>query len=186
MAKRVTSPKRVINPNPKKTRKVKRPNPNGMKKLFPIHKIIEALRKNNGRIYLAAKALGCAAGLIRKRRNEHESIRIAIQESRGQALDLAENQLLKAIKRGEAWAITLALKTLGKNRGYVEGTKANQTTVNVNNAAPVQTIDYDSMPLETRLILLAEWNRQQEQQKLLAPPSQQTIEAEGTVIEEDD
>ena len=37
-------------------------------------------------------------------------------------MDTAELSLYNAILRGEAWAVTLALKTLGRDRGYIEKT----------------------------------------------------------------
>ena len=184
MPKRVKSPKREPSKPPVTKRKVKLKRGKPVT-LFPVSAIIEALRKNQGRTYLAAKALGCSPTLIIERRKQHQSIRDAVRESRGEILDISENKLLQAVKRGEAWAVQFILKTLGKKRGYVEGSKAEQT-INVHNVAPVQTIDYDSMPLKLRLELLAEYQKQEAQQKLLAPPSQQTIEAQGTVIDDDE
>ena len=35
-------------------------------------------------------------------------------------VDLAEQKLWESIQNGEAWGITLCLKTIGKDRGYVE------------------------------------------------------------------
>ena len=35
-------------------------------------------------------------------------------------VDLAEQKLWESIQHGEPWGITLCLKTLGKDRGYVE------------------------------------------------------------------
>jgi len=43
------------------------------------------------------------------RRSEHESM-----------LDVGELALLRAVQRGEAWAVCFLLKTQGKQRGYIE------------------------------------------------------------------
>ena len=39
---------------------------------------------------------------------------------RGMMIDVAEIALWKAIQNGEGWAISLALKTIGRERGYTE------------------------------------------------------------------
>jgi len=44
----------------------------------------------------------------------------AVVDAREAMLDLAENKLEEAIDAGQGWAIALALKTVGKQRGYVE------------------------------------------------------------------
>jgi hypothetical protein len=38
-------------------------------------------------------------------------------------IDTAEMKLYQSINRGEAWGIAFALKTIGKDRGYVEQQK---------------------------------------------------------------
>jgi len=87
---------------------------------YSTKSIIEALTRTHGMIYLAAKELGCAPKTIYRRAEKEEKIRDAIEEYRGQIIDKAELKLETAVMNGEPWAITLALKTIGKNRGYVE------------------------------------------------------------------
>jgi len=50
-------------------------------------------------------------------------------------LDATEEKLVAAIDNGEPWAIALVLKTLGKERGYVE----RQETVNKSETLEVVT-----------------------------------------------
>ena len=50
----------------------------------------------------------------------YPEVREALDAERENIIDLSESKLVTAINGGEAWAIALALKTLGKSRGYVE------------------------------------------------------------------
>lgn len=123
-------------------------------KQFTNQQIVDAVRKAQGLVYHAAKHLGCTPQLIYFRKKQCKAIREAIREFRGRLIDDAESQLQKAIKKGQGWAVQFALKTLGKNRGYVERT---ETRIGGDdNAPPIQTetIDVDALPLELRLALL--------------------------------
>jgi len=82
--------------------------------------VIKALRSQRGRVYLAARELGCSPRTVLNYARRHESVRDTIDEERGNILDLAENRLYEAIDAGEPWAICFALKTIGKQRGYTE------------------------------------------------------------------
>lgn len=88
-----------------------------------LHKtedIITALEKTHGMVFLAAKELGCSAMTIYRRAEAVKAVRDTIDAQRGKMLDAAELKLETAIMNGEPWAITLALKTIGKHRGYVD------------------------------------------------------------------
>jgi hypothetical protein len=50
----------------------------------------------------------------------YPTVAAAKEAARGELLDVAEVKLWQAVQRGDAWAIAFALKTLGKQRGYVE------------------------------------------------------------------
>jgi hypothetical protein len=82
--------------------------------------IISALQASNGLIYQAASRLGCAPTTIYDRAASVKAVQQAIDDARGNVLDLAETALMSAVSRGEAWAVCFLLKTLGKSRGYVE------------------------------------------------------------------
>jgi hypothetical protein len=47
-------------------------------------------------------------------------LQFVFKDAREKRVDEAERKLDEAIERGEAWAIALVLRTLGKERGYVE------------------------------------------------------------------
>lgn len=80
--------------------------------------IIRALEVNRGLIEVAAAALGCDPGTIRRRMKSNPEVVRAIEESRAALVDLAEQRLAEAVDRGEPWAVSLVLKGLGKSRGH--------------------------------------------------------------------
>ena len=83
-------------------------------------RILEAVKKNGNAVYLAARELGCAPNTIYNRMKKSPNIRQAVEDARGEVVDYAEQKLRLAILNGEPWAIAMALKTIGKHRGYVE------------------------------------------------------------------
>jgi alanine-alpha-ketoisovalerate/valine-pyruvate aminotransferase len=89
--------------------------------------IIAALESVNGMIYLAARKLGCAPKTIYRRMAKSEIIREAVEDSRGELIDISEQKLRQAVLNGEPWAVAMVLKTLGKKRGYVERVENEQS-----------------------------------------------------------
>lgn len=87
---------------------------------FTVQQVIDAINSTHGMVYLAAKALGCSHNTVYKYAKRHPTIQQAIDANRGRMLDTAESKLEAAIETGESWAVQFALRTLGKNRGYVE------------------------------------------------------------------
>jgi hypothetical protein len=53
----------------------------------------------------------------------HPTLKQTCLDCREERVDLAESALDAAVGRGEGWAISLTLKTIGKGRGYVEKTE---------------------------------------------------------------
>ena len=82
--------------------------------------IIAALRETKGLVSLAAHNLGCSTQTIYVRSKESQAIADAMGEERSKVIDLAEQKLYEALERGEKWAVELALRTIGRVRGYVE------------------------------------------------------------------
>lgn len=68
----------------------------------------------------AATILGCHADTVRNYADRYPTVRAALKAKRKELVDLGEIGLRAAIVRGEGWAIAFALKTLGKDEGYVE------------------------------------------------------------------
>ena len=86
-------------------------------------RIIEALRETNGLISLAAKRIPCSHSTIYTRAKKVKRVQEVIDECRGELVDYGELALRRAVVNGEPWAVGLVLKTLGRDRGYVERTE---------------------------------------------------------------
>lgn len=91
-----------------------------MNQQYTVEQIKAALHKSQGLISLAAEALGANYTTIYRRVKKSKELREIISGYRLRRVDRAEIGLDAALARGEPWAIALVLKTLGKNRGYVE------------------------------------------------------------------
>jgi len=80
--------------------------------------VIAALDEAKGLVSLAAKRLGCDPDTVQRYCQRYPRVQAAKEAHRGEMLDQAELWLWHAIQGGEPWAITFALRTLGRNRGY--------------------------------------------------------------------
>ena len=87
---------------------------------YTAAQVIQALTVTKGMIYMAARHLGCSPDTIQNYCNRYPSVQAAKDSLRGEMVDLAELKLYQSIQNGEAWGIALCLKTIGKDRGYVE------------------------------------------------------------------
>ena len=101
--------------------------------------IVEALKATGGLVYMAARKLGCNPSTINKRAKTSPEIQAAIDNARGDMLDMAEHELKKAVRGGDMTAIIFTLKTIGKHRGYVE--RIEQTGAN-GGAIEIKATDY--------------------------------------------
>jgi transposase-like protein len=101
--------------------------------------VIAAIHQTRGMITLTAQRLGVAVNTVRRYIRNYKSVQEALDEERDRTVDIAELKLFDAINRGEAWSIALTLKTLGKNRGYVE---RQEHTGADGGAIGIQFVDY--------------------------------------------
>ncbi len=106
--------------------------------------IIEALHRTHGMIFLAAKEIGCAPVTIYRRAAKDKKIQDIIDSYRGQLIDKAELKLEQAVLNGEPWALNLALKTIGKQRGYVE----RQEVTGADGAPQKVEVEYINSPIK--------------------------------------
>src|SRR5262245_35645962 len=90
---------------------------------YSTQSILTALAETKGAVYLAAARLGCNVKVLYRRARSTAAVADLIQSERGKAVDTAELKLYGAVLNGEPWAIQMCLKTLGKDRGYVERTE---------------------------------------------------------------
>lgn len=92
----------------------------GRKPILNPELVAARLAKNHGNITLVADEFGVTRtavyNLIRKR----PTLQRILSDAREGCLDHAESALFAKVCEGEGWAVCFLLKTLGKNRGYVE------------------------------------------------------------------
>jgi hypothetical protein len=106
---------------------------------YKTAEIVEALKATGGMVYMAARKLGCDPSTIHVRAKASPEIQAAIDNARGDMLDMAEHELKKAVRGGDMTAIIFTLKTIGKHRGYVE--RVEQTGAN-GGAIEIKATDY--------------------------------------------
>jgi hypothetical protein len=90
---------------------------------YTAAQMIAALHECKGMVFLAARRLGCSPQTIANYCKRYPSVQAAKDAERGELIDTAELKLWQSVEKGEAWGISLVLKTLGKERGYVERTE---------------------------------------------------------------
>ena len=90
------------------------------RKNIPRDELIEAIKKTRGLLYLASNVLGVNHVTLSKLIESDEELSQIWREEKGKTLDRAEAKLMQAVDKGEQWAITMILRTLGRERGYVE------------------------------------------------------------------
>lgn len=148
----------------------KKPRPFRRIRCFKDQEIIDALKLKRGLIYLAAEYLGCTTSTIRTRIREQPYLRAVLEEARGKLVDTAEEKLAEAVEKSEPWAVQMTLKTIGKDRGYVErkehrhGGDPNAPSISVENHI---SIDINTLPLETRRKILEEHRKKEIEAKMI-------------------
>ena len=101
-----------------------------------VEQVIEAIKRNDGLLAATARDLGISRSTVYRYVKRYATIQAAVEEARDTNIDMAEGQLMKAIRKGSIPAIMFFLKTVGKSRGYVErqevsGPDGNQITFKV-------------------------------------------------------
>ena len=82
--------------------------------------VYTALKATRGKVYLAAEALDCTPTTIYNHIRGNPGMEKFIESCRARIVDKAEIALEDAVENGDHWAVGLALKTIGKERGYCE------------------------------------------------------------------
>ncbi|MBU4443715.1 helix-turn-helix domain-containing protein [bacterium] len=97
------------------------------KEIFTPEKVIEAIEKSHGIKSQAARLLGCNRQTISNYIDRHETIKTAFEDAKESFVDMAESKLFENIEKGDVTSIIFCLKTLGKDRGYIESTRLPST-----------------------------------------------------------
>lgn len=85
-----------------------------------VGQLAEAIEKSGGNVTKAARALGITRWALQKRIGKNKELQQLVIDARETMVDLAEGQLKSQVRQGNITAIIFTLKTLGKERGYVE------------------------------------------------------------------
>lgn len=104
----------------------------GSRRRYSISEMSEALRASKGLVSVAAERLGCSHQTLYNGLKRSDKLRSVLKQQREVRIDVAEAKLDEALERGEAWAVALTLKTLGRRRGYVERREMDSTVQHVN------------------------------------------------------
>ena len=90
----------------------------------PLKKaFIEAYRAHMGNATEASKAVGIHRTTYRRWYNADPDFAALVDEVKEEQIDLAESELRKLVKSGNITAVIFTLKTIGKERGYIERTE---------------------------------------------------------------
>ena len=109
------------------------------KQRFTPKQVADTLTETRGMVFLAAKKLGCSDDTIYNYAKRYKAVGDALRQQRGQFVDMAELKLWNAVNEGEAWAVQFALRTLGKERGYVE---RQEVTGKDGGSIEIRAVDY--------------------------------------------
>ena len=94
--------------------------------------LLVTIKKYRGIVTTICNSLGISRQAFYERANKDEEIIIALKDSREEIIDFAETKLIELIRDGNANAIFFYLKTVGRDRGYVEKQEKDQTNKVVN------------------------------------------------------
>ena len=121
-----------------KIKKKGKPNQTSFKPKFSDEEFIKALEKNGGWISQTARALGVSVQAVCQRMKRNPKLKEKQEEMREANLDLAESEVVAAVKNHAPWAICFYLKCQGKHRGWVETVRNEHSGPD---GGPIQTED---------------------------------------------
>jgi len=82
--------------------------------------VLPLIEPNKGNVAAIARRLGVSRGTVWNRCNESPTLMAALEDARESMLDNAESILYKKVLEGSTVELLFFLKTIGRNRGYVE------------------------------------------------------------------
>lgn len=81
-------------------------------------RVAEALRTSAGIQAVAAQKLMVSRPTLCRYLKRHPDLKAVIEETQDEVTDIAEGQLIAAMRKGEGWAIKYFLDNFGQKRGY--------------------------------------------------------------------
>jgi hypothetical protein len=110
---------------------------------FTTEQVATAITETRGLISYAAQRLACDQQTIRNYIRRHQTVRDALEEARGQIVDLGELRLFQAVDAGESWAVQFLLRTVGRDRGYGDRIDLKADIVQTTKEPQSLLIDYE-------------------------------------------
>ena len=103
---------------------------------YTSQQIADAIRNARGFVTAAAQELGCSRRTVYRYLKKFAGAQESLEDAREKRHDFVENQLMKAVDKGNITAIIFYLKTQCKERGYIE---RYQQEVTGRDGGPIQT-----------------------------------------------
>ena len=103
---------------------------------YTSQQIADAIRNARGFVTAAAQELGCSRRTVYRYLKKFAGAQESLEDAREKRHDFVENQLMKAVDKGNITAIIFYLKTQCKERGYIE---RYQQEVTGKDGGPIQT-----------------------------------------------
>ena len=94
--------------------------------------LIELIGKYKGFVTAVCKAANMSRQNFYKRMHKSIEIQDALSNAREEIIDMAESKLIRLIEDLNPQAIMFALKTIGRDRGYIEKQEIDQTQKVIN------------------------------------------------------
>lgn len=91
---------------------------------YTVEEMAEAIKQYKWKTNIA-RFLGCSISTVTNYIERHDELKVLYEENRTRIVDMAESSLVRLINQGHPSATIFALKTLGKNRGYIENPAIN-------------------------------------------------------------
>ena len=101
--------------NKKKTVQNRTPERRLSKKTFS-----RAIKDSYGNIMVISERIGCRRSTVYSWLSKEPVLKKQLESEREKIVDVAENKLVENLEKGETSSIHFVLKTLGKNKGYIE------------------------------------------------------------------
>lgn len=87
---------------------------------FEARDVKAALELAKGNVSLAARKMSTTRSTLYNYLNRYPELKTVLTDARESMIDTAETALHAAAIKGEGWAVCFMLKTIGRNRGYIE------------------------------------------------------------------
>jgi hypothetical protein len=94
--------------------------------------LLKAIKQNRGIVTNICKSLDMARQSFYERLDNDIELQEALESAREEVLDLGESKLIELVQEGNAQAVFFMLKTIGKNRGYIEKQEVEQLNRTIN------------------------------------------------------